>query len=287
MARTRRDERDGWESVTCRHCGDAYRVIAAKHLWRIHGYEDPHPVRTYLARFGEASAMCGELRRRARRRREAWWRARGRHWTRTRIFNEIRRLYRAGSGLSSDAVPHPLLLAAKRHVGAWPRTIRMAGIAYRTRKGRVRVWSRERVIAEIRALAARGEPLWDRHVTKHHGALRAAARAYIAAAWSRALRAAGFDPRAHRMPAGRWVAATAEAWVRKRHAAGRSLRVRDVPGDLTNWIRSRHPGGWVAYVHSLGLPCAGGKRRDWSAGAGLAAIRARPAPGRPPAGQHP
>lgn len=105
------------------------------------------------------------------------------------MLAEIRRLSSAGAPLSDAAVRErslPLMMAARRFFGNWPRALRDAGIDPR-RAGCRRRWSREAVVEAIRQL---GRPVSASEIQRVDYALfRAAYRWH--ASWSKALRAAG------------------------------------------------------------------------------------------------
>jgi hypothetical protein len=83
--------------------------------------------------------------------------------------------------------------------------------------------------------------------------------------WAKALRAAGIDPKLHRMPRGTWTPEGAEDWVRQRVAKRKPILARDAPSDLLNFIHRRLRVSWTDFVESLGIPYPGIKRRrDWT-----------------------
>jgi hypothetical protein len=259
--------------VTCRHCRKDYRAITVLHLRRIHGYEGDHPVLDYKRRFRLKTAMCSESRQKIGEAKEVFWARQGRHWVRRKVIAEIRRLHRAGESLRGKSVPIRLYMAARRHFGTWEEAVKRAGLDYEDVTG-VRRWNREKVIEEIRELADRGVSLSATDVQRRFPCLFTAAVKRFPYSWSKALRAAGLDPAAHKMPRGRWDATAAGDWVRRRVAQGRPILARNAPRDLQEYARNRLGKSWTDFVESLGIPYPGiKKRRDWTESKVLAEIR--------------
>lgn len=278
--RARQDAVAGVAEVVCLYCGCAFRAITTLHLRRLHDYEGDHPILDYRQRFGleVAHTHSHANRRQARRVRAAYWEARGRRWTRARMLDAIRERHRRGLSLAHQDVPNRLRQAVRRRLGPWRKALRMARVPCPPRRSR---WNAIRVIAEVRALAARGRPLYGGYISEHHPELHNAAHNHLGGGWGRALTAAGLDPSAHRAPTSPWTRQLAEAWVRRRAARAGSVRRKDAPADLVTWVVNHVNHSWVAFVQALHIPCAGGKRRDWSAAAVVQAIRARKRTGHP------
>jgi hypothetical protein len=267
--------------VTCRHCRKDYRAITVLHLRRIHGYEGDHPVLDYKRRFRLKTAMCPESRQKIGEAKEVFWARQGRHWVRRKVLAEIRRLHRSGESLRGKSVPVRLYMAARRFFGTWEAAVERAGLDYQDVSG-VRRWSREKVIEAIRELADRGASLAATDVQRRFPYLFTAAVKRFPYSWAKALRAAGLDPAAHRMPRCRWDASGAEDWVRRRLATGRPILARNAPRDLHEFVRRRLRKSWTDFVESLGVPYPGiKKRRDWTESKVLAEIRRQKAEGRP------
>jgi hypothetical protein len=267
--------------VTCRHCRKDYRAITVLHLRRIHNYEGDHPVLDYKRRFRLETAMCPESRRKIGEAKDVFWARQGRHWVRRKVLAEIRRLHREGESLRGKSVPLRLYMAARRLFGTWEEAVEEAGLDYEDVTG-VRRWSREKVVEAIQGLADRGVSLSATDVQRRFPDLFTAAVKRFPYSWAKALRAAGLDPAAHKMPRGRWDAAGAEDWVRRRVAKGRPILARNAPRDLQEYVRNRLKKSWTGFVESLGIPYPGiKKRRDWTESKVLDEIRRRKAEGQP------
>jgi hypothetical protein len=249
--------------VTCKHCGNRYRAINVFHL-RAHGYEGEHPVLDYKAEFGLRYAMCGATRQLISEAKEEFWDERDQHWTPDDVLAEIRRIHRAGRSLRRHQVSVSLYEVGRRLFGTWQAAVEAAGLNYEHASG-VRRWSRAKVIARIRDLAADGVCLHATHVEECYPYLHCAAIKLFPKSWAKALRAAGIDPEQHRMPRGIWTREGAEQWVRQQVANGKPILARDAPGDLFRFVLRRLGVRWTEFVESIGIPYPGAKkRRDWT-----------------------
>jgi len=121
------------------------------------------------------------------------------------ILERIRELRGRGSDLTPSQVgaEHGALVsAAERYFGNWPSAVRATGVDYeqvrasgrRRRSERLRKWSRERIVAEIRRLHQAGEDLsWAVMERKYQALCAAAVKKCYFGSWSAALAAAGID----------------------------------------------------------------------------------------------
>jgi hypothetical protein len=128
-----------------------------------------------------------------------------RRWSRELILDRIRELRHQGSDLTPSQVgaQHGALVsAAERYFGNWSAAVRAAGVDYeqvrasgrRRRSERIRVWSRDRIVAEIRRLHGAGEDLsWAMMERKHQPLCAAAVKRCYFGSWAAALAAAGVD----------------------------------------------------------------------------------------------
>lgn len=189
------------------------------------------------------------------------------------MIAEIRRIHRAGGSLRPKKVPAKLQLAARRFFKTWEAAVRKAGFNYEEVTG-VRHWTREKVIERIQEVAAAGVPLHATYIKQNYYFLYRAAVMAFPNSWAKALRAAGFDPREHRTPLGRWDREQAESWVRNRVTNGKSILSHDTPQDLRDFVRKRLGMTWTAFVESLGIPYPGVKKRlDWTKAKLISEIR--------------
>ena len=90
--------------------------------------------------------------------RESFWEERGHHWTHEQVVEAIKRLHRAGRRLRRKRIPVKLYSIGRRLFGSWRVAVETAGFNYEDVSG-IHRWDRNRVIAEIRQLAAAGVPL--------------------------------------------------------------------------------------------------------------------------------
>jgi hypothetical protein len=236
--------------VVCRHCRRKFRAIRALHLIRRHGYDAEHPVADYKRRFGLESASCREVRQRLREIREEFRTRQGPHWTRRILIAEIRRLFRSVPPKREAVRTRE---AGRRLFGSWEAAVRAAGFHYEEATG-IRHWTAERIVRIIRERAAAGKPLHSTAVKRQFPALHRAAIRHFPSSWAKALRAAGFDPRDHRMTSCRWDQTSAESWMRQQVAKRRSILARDDPVDLQDFVRRKLGANWSGFVESLGIP---------------------------------
>ena len=249
------------DAVMCRHCRKDFRAITVQHLRKDHDYRGDHPVRDYKRRFRLRYVRCADSRRRQSERMDDFWEKRGQHWTRKRLIAEIRRMHRAGECLRFTVVHPRMRWPANRFFGSWRAAVEAAGINY-DQLLLVRRWSPEEIVAAIRKLADGGVPLNRKHIERHHPALAAAARTTFPTSWGKALRAAGFDPTAHRKPKGPWDKAKALRWVLDRCEQRQSLMARDVPAKLKSFVWQTLKIGWADFVESAGIPYPGIRKRQ-------------------------
>ena len=120
-------------------------------------------------------------------------------WTKQLITKELRKLYRAGTDLSYNALSRKrqsLVSAAAYHFGSYRRAIDKAGIDYTEFRRRPR-WDKPSIIRLIKQAKRRGEDLHWSAVTKRRDELGRAAFASLQPrlfkTWARALHAAGLD----------------------------------------------------------------------------------------------
>ena len=72
-------------------------------------------------------------------------------WDEDTVISEIRARYRRKQSLARTKVPLTLREAAERYCGGWPAAIEMAGFDYESIRLRRRTWTREELIAQVRA----------------------------------------------------------------------------------------------------------------------------------------
>ena len=265
--------------VECRLCHKDYRAIGYTHLRHIHGFQGDHPIEDYKRRFGLDIAMCHDSRRLLRRGKEAYWERRGQRWTRKRVLDALRNRVRRGEPVAMARLDVPLRDAIARRYGKWTTAMRRARLDPKAYRLNLR-WDEADVVAAISKRHKAGEVLHGARVEEEAPDLYRAGFGLFGN-WGKALAAAGFDPVAHRVPK-KWNLDHAAEWVRKAAKLGRSLIGIHVPSGLYGSVQPKVPGGWPAFVESLGIPYPGQRHRaDWSAAAVLAEIRRRRRSGKP------
>ena len=180
---------------------------------------------------------------------------RPRRWSLERIQSDIRQLAAEGRDLSYAAmrasVPR-LVTAAYRHpqLGNWTRALEAAGVAT-DKYARRGDWTAQRIVAEIRGMAERGESLAFGEARRHQPKLvRAACDPRRFGAWGAAVRAAGVDYDACRRR---------REWTRERVLATiKHLHQARVPLTTTGVRRS----GWSCLVEAARKPAMFGCWRE-------------------------
>lgn len=160
-------------------------------------------------------------------------------WTKERILSELKSLYKKGRDLSYNNLAkknQALVSAAAYHFRSYRLAIEKAGLNYEEIARRPR-WTKQRVIATIKAAKRKGLDLNWASVTKRRDDLGKAAFAAIQGrlfgGWHRALHAAGLDSdEVSRYR--KWSKSTIIYELRARHAEGEGLNSgavqRDDPG---------------------------------------------------------
>lgn len=121
-------------------------------------------------------------------------------WTKAKVIRRIRELAAQGEDLSYGAVlrNHSALAAAgsnHRYFASWGAAIEAAGLNYEEVRRHRAPWSRERIIATIRELHARGEDLISTNIRAlgYRTMEYAARKPSNFGSWRAAVEAAGFD----------------------------------------------------------------------------------------------
>lgn len=200
-------------------------------------------------------------------------------WTRDRILLEIRRLDARGESLAVRALREVglggMVATAYKLFGTWRQAVEAAGV--RTPRPRVRYWTLQRIVAEIRGLEAQGQDLSYSAVRKVAPRLVAAAyRSPQLGNWTRALEAAGLSSARGRRR--RWSRRQITEEIRALAARGESLAFADALAQHTAVVRAacspRYFGSWAAAVQAAGVDYeAVRKRRRWTAERVIAAIK--------------
>ncbi len=154
-------------------------------------------------------------------------------WNRSTVIAAIRAEARAGQDLSysrtEKRVPS-LLHAAQRVFGHWSAAISAAGFDYEAIR-RYRKWTREMVVARIRAWHAQGADLSWRNVSVDLDPPLAAAALHAGRfeSWNEALLAAGLDPEKIARYR-RWSSPTIQAELEKLAKDGKTLDQESIAG---------------------------------------------------------
>ncbi|MDT7897746.1 MAG: hypothetical protein RRB24_10605 [Armatimonadota bacterium] len=200
--------------------------------------------------------------------------AKRQRWSRERIVQEIRRLHAQGIPLNMASVRRvfPSLVAtacSRRYFGSWKAAIEAAGFDY-DKVVRIKRWTPEEVLAEIRALYRQGADLRPSAVAKHHQTLLVAARKRFGT-WAKAVKAAGIDYEAYlRQQHQEWVEADKRYIIEEIRRLYREGRIDELSGawrhHLTLFRKARHRfGSWKAAIEAAGLNYeAIVSRRKWT-----------------------
>jgi hypothetical protein len=200
--------------------------------------------------------------------------AKRQRWSEERILEEIRKLHDQGVPLNMASVRRvfPSLVAtacSRRYFGSWKAAIEAAGFDY-DKVVRIKRWTPEEVLAEIRALYRQGADLRPSAVAKHHQTLLVAARKRFGT-WAKAVKAAGIDYEAYlRRQHQEWVEADKRYIIEEIRRLYREGRIDELSGawrhHLTLFRKARHRfGSWKAAIEAAGLNYeAIVSRRKWT-----------------------
>lgn len=178
-----------------------------------------------------------------------------RRWTSETLLGELRRLHAGGiplTGPACDRQVRGISQAARRLFGTWRAALRAARLDPPPRPAPApRVWTRARVLEELRTLAPAAPRA--REVLRTRPALVRAAWKFWGS-WARALEAAGVPP--PRPPRRTWTPESILLEIRRRAESGRTLRARGVAtacGGL--WAAARREfGTWAEALRRAGVP---------------------------------
>jgi hypothetical protein len=150
----------------------------------------------------------------------------------------------------SDLAP-PLRRAVMHHFGSLTTARRRAGIPQPRRK---RLWSRGRVVRELRRLHRQGQPVVESHLRRIGRHDLVGAMAKYAGGIVAARHLAGLPEHTPRpgSRAQRWDREAVRSVVRTRHEAGESLAFSRVPTALAK-AGIRHFGSWREAIEAAGL----------------------------------
>jgi hypothetical protein len=158
---------------------------------------------------------------------------------------------------------------SRRYFGSWKAAIEAAGFDY-DKVVRIKRWTPEEVLAEIRALYRQGADLRPSAVAKHHQTLLVAARKRFGT-WAKAVKAAGIDYEAYlRRQHQEWVEADKRYIIEEIRRLYREGRIDELSGawrhHLTLFRKARHRfGSWKAAIEAAGLNYeAIVSRRKWT-----------------------
>ena len=160
----------------------------------------------------------------------------GQHWTRQRLIETLRKRARAGKPLALREPRGPVQPGAStplRHLGEGDAT----GRARSQQPPPFGDWDEDLVVAAIAERHAAGLSLSMSSVAVG-GRLPVRSVDPMFRSWGRALAAAGFDPKVHRVPK-KWNLDHARDWVLAAAKKGQSLLVRDVPTGLYGSVQRR------------------------------------------------
>lgn len=192
-------------------------------------------------------------------------------WNKTKITARIRALRKAGKDLSYNHIAakgQGLLSAANYHFGSWREAVEAAGIDYDGDVRRIPKWTRERIVATIRAAQKAGQDLCWSSVSKHpkySGMAYGAIRNSKFGSWDAALAAAQVEPAGVRRYES-WNEEKVIARIKQRAQAGLEMNSKSMQEQdckLFNAALKRFQ-KWQEALKAAGIePEAVYKRRHW------------------------
>jgi hypothetical protein len=208
-------------------------------------------------------------------------------WSRERVLGEIRELQASGVSLSYGVVvalgKRQLIKAAERKFGGWAAA---CAVAVRTYEPLMETWTRDRILAELRARHARGESVRSTEIQRELGGLATAARRHFGG-WADTIRAAGI-PKSALAPRNpptrvRWDDDRIRAAFRSARDKGDLLIGRSFPASLVQAVHRRY-GSWEDAMAAAGLAEQYARDRETARARRLGGATKRalpkPAPGR-------
>ena len=202
-------------------------------------------------------------------------------WTKPRLLEELKRLGKAGTDLSYNALARKkqsLVSAAAYHFGSYRKAVERAGLDYADVTRRPR-WTRQAVIGVIKQAKRDGRDLHWSAVTKKKDELARAAFAALQprlfGRWDRALHAAGLDAD---------DVSRYRAWDRNEIVFELKARWRDSDALNSGAVQRedpalhaaslRHFGSYEAALRAAGLdPSKVRRRRNWNKESVVKALR--------------
>lgn len=115
-------------------------------------------------------------------------------WNLEEVLAQIKKLAAKGVPLNSGNIARNysgLAYAGRKYLGSWEAAVGAAGLDY----GEIRrknFWSKEKIVAQLRALKKAGKPLHVSAAEDLYGGLVGATTVYFGS-WRKAIEAAGFD----------------------------------------------------------------------------------------------
>ncbi len=177
------------------------------------------------------------------------------------VVRWILRLELDGQSLKSRVVRvhHPILFkVAHRHFRCWGDALRSAGIDAEVVANR-RKWTIDRIVRTIRDLHRRGVALnYTSAVQADYGVVQMAAK--LLGSWDQALRTAGYEPSRIRHVRRPWMRDEVLDLIRRRAAAGLSIKSYEVQPHSVEVASRRLFGSWRAALQEAGF---GGVIRRW------------------------
>jgi hypothetical protein len=193
-------------------------------------------------------------------------------WTLERVVSELQQLHAGGETITYAGLRTagfgPLVAAAERYAGSFSRAVKLAGI-----EPARPLWTRQRVLAEIKRLHRDGVALSSEQLSNsgHAGLVQAARRYFVS--WPAAVVAAG-APKFKRGPWKNWTLVRDR--LRELHRGGARMTIAaleaDGHSDLVSAARA-YAGGWNEALVKAKLPLVQ-EHRAWSEEMVLDQIRA-------------
>jgi len=187
--------------------------------------------------------------------------AKRKHWTKTGIIEEIKKLYNDGENLQYMKIKskyQALCVAAAREFGNWGNAVNAAGINYDDYRAQRKPWTKEKIVNRILELYKKGEDLSHSNIQKKYNyLLMAASKPRLFNGWRYAVEAAGinYDDYYKKKPPGYWTKSRIIETIKEWYEMGKDLSISQINQTHSSFstTASNMFGSWKNAIEAAGL----------------------------------